>query len=76
MKLLVEEMTKALVDHPEEVLVEEVAGEKTTVYELRVAKNDIGKVIGKRGATIHVRFHGMSVTIPGCLLDFPAAPCS
>ncbi len=51
MRSLVEEMTKALVDSPDEVKVEEVAGEKTTVFELRVAKNDIGKVIGKQGNT-------------------------
>ncbi len=51
MKSLVEAMTKALVDSPEEVVVEEVAGERTTVFELRVAKSDIGKVIGKQGNT-------------------------
>ncbi len=51
MKSLVVAMTKALVDSPEEVSVEEVAGERTTVFELRVAKSDIGKVIGKQGNT-------------------------
>ncbi len=51
MKLLVEEMAKALVDRPEEVTVGEVMGERTSVFELRVAKSDIGKVIGKQGNT-------------------------
>lgn len=51
MKDLVERMAKALVDKPEEVVVNEVDGEKTTVYELRVATTDLGKVIGKQGKT-------------------------
>lgn len=51
MKLLIEEMAKALVDNPEEVSVSEVDGERTTVYELRVATTDLGKVIGKQGKT-------------------------
>ena len=51
MKSLIEEMTKALVDSPEEVSVSEIAGDRTVVFELRVAKNDIGKVIGKQGNT-------------------------
>ena len=49
MKELVERMAKALVDKPEDVVVSEVAGEKTTVFELRVAQTDLGKVIGKTG---------------------------
>jgi hypothetical protein len=44
-------MVKALVDKPEEVDLKEVEGEKTTVLELRVAKEDLGKVIGKQGKT-------------------------
>ncbi len=52
MKELIEYMTKALVDAPDEVNVHEVAGEKTTVYELRVGEGDLGKVIGKHGRTI------------------------
>ena len=44
-------MVKALVDKPEEVSLREVEGEKTTVLELRVAKGDLGKVIGKQGKT-------------------------
>ena len=46
-------MVKALVDKPEEVSLREVEGEKTTVLELRVAKEDLGKVIGKQGKTAH-----------------------
>ncbi len=44
-------MAQALVDHPEQVEVSEVAGEQTSVIELRVAKEDLGKVIGKQGRT-------------------------
>lgn len=52
MKVLIEFVTKALVDRPDEVEVREVVGEKTTVYELRVGEGDLGKVIGKHGRTI------------------------
>jgi len=52
MKALIEYVTKALVDKPDEVEVREVVGEKTTVYELRVGEGDLGKVIGKHGRTI------------------------
>ena len=48
---LVEVMAKALVDLPDDVHVAEVEGEQTTVIELRVAKEDLGKVIGKEGRT-------------------------
>ncbi len=51
MKELIEAMAKALVDRPEEVAVKEVEGERTTVFELRVATTDLGKVIGKQGKT-------------------------
>lgn len=51
MKDLVEEIAKALVDAPDEVQVREVAGEQVTVFELRVAPDDLGKVIGKQGRT-------------------------
>ncbi len=51
MKQLIESMAKALVDKPEDVVVSEVEGEKTTVFELRVAQTDLGKVIGKQGKT-------------------------
>ena len=51
MKELVERMAKALVDKPEDVVVNEIDGERTTVYELKVASTDLGKVIGKQGKT-------------------------
>ncbi len=51
MKALVELMAKFLVDNPEEVAVVEVDGEKTVIFELRVATSDIGKVVGKQGNT-------------------------
>lgn len=51
MKELIEFMVKALVDDPSEVNITEINGDKITLYELRVAKSDIGKVIGKRGRT-------------------------
>jgi len=49
MKDLVVQIAQALVDKPEEVAVAEVEGNQTSVLELRVAKDDIGKVIGKKG---------------------------
>ena len=48
---LIEVMAKALVDFPEKVSVHEVEGENTTVIELTVAKEDLGKIIGKEGRT-------------------------
>lgn len=48
---LVEVMAKALVDYPDKVNVAEVEGEQTTVIELKVAKEDLGKIIGKEGRT-------------------------
>jgi len=51
MKDLIKYMAQALVDHPEQVEVSEVIGEQTSVIELRVAKEDLGKVIGKQGRT-------------------------
>jgi len=51
MKALVELMAKSLVDKPEEVAVAQVDGERTVIFELRVATSDIGKVIGKQGNT-------------------------
>ncbi len=51
MKELVEEIAKALVDIPDEVVVREIAGEQVTVLEMRVAPSDLGKVIGKQGRT-------------------------
>jgi len=51
MKELLELIAKSLVDRPEEVEVTEVEGEQTTVLELKVARDDLGKVIGKQGRT-------------------------
>ncbi|MBO4509173.1 MAG: KH domain-containing protein [Spirochaetaceae bacterium] len=48
-KDLIEYIAKSLVDDPSSVSVQEVEGDKSTVIELRVAQNDIGKVIGKYG---------------------------
>jgi predicted RNA-binding protein YlqC (UPF0109 family) len=51
MKELIEHIAKSLVDNPEEVSVTELEGEQTTVIELKVAKEDMGKIIGKQGRT-------------------------
>ena len=48
---LMETLAMALVDLPEQVTVNEIIGENTTVIELKVAKEDIGKIIGKQGRT-------------------------
>lgn len=53
MKELVVTMAKALVDKPDEVEIKEVEGDITTILELKVAKDDLGKVIGKQGKTAH-----------------------
>jgi len=50
-KTLVEEIARALVDSPTGVIVNEISGEHATVFELRVAEGDLGKVIGKQGRT-------------------------
>jgi len=52
LKGLVEFLARALVDRPDEVHVAEIAGEQTVVLELRVARDDLGKVIGKQGRTV------------------------
>ncbi len=49
MKEILEACAKALVDNPDAVQVEVVEGEKTVIYQLKVAPEDIGKVIGKQG---------------------------
>ena len=49
MKELIEYMAKALVDDPDQVQVEEIEGTSATIYELRVAPEDMGRVIGKQG---------------------------
>ena len=51
LKELITYIASALVDKPDEVQVTEVEGEQTTVLELRVAKEDLGKVIGRQGRT-------------------------
>ena len=51
MRDLILMIARSLVDKPDEVDLQEVIGEKTTVLELRVAKDDLGKVIGKQGKT-------------------------
>lgn len=51
MRELISYIAKALVDHPEQVTVSEVEGNQTSVLELKVAKEDLGKVIGKQGRT-------------------------
>ncbi len=53
MKDLVEHIARELVDNPDEVSVVEVEGNQTSVLELTVAKEDLGKVIGKRGRIAH-----------------------
>jgi len=49
MKELLETIAKALVDNPEYVTVNEVEGEQSLILELKVSKEDMGKVIGKQG---------------------------
>ena len=51
MKDLVKYIAQALVDYPEQVSVTEVVGNQTSVLELKVAKEDLGKIIGKQGRT-------------------------
>jgi len=51
MKELIYYIAQALVDNPEQVTVSEIEGSQTSVLELKVAKEDLGKVIGKQGRT-------------------------
>jgi uncharacterized protein len=51
MKELIKYISQSLVDYPEKVEVSEIIGEQTSVLELHVAKEDLGKVIGKQGRT-------------------------
>ncbi len=53
MKEFVEYIAKHLVDNPDQVEVNQIESEKTTILELTVADNDVGKVIGKRGKTVN-----------------------
>ena len=51
MKELIERIARALVDNPEDVTVTALEGSQATVLELKVAKEDLGKIIGKQGRT-------------------------
>ena len=51
MKDLIEYIVKSLVDNPDKVVVKEIAGEKSMIFELHVGEGDLGKVIGKEGRT-------------------------
>ncbi|MGD9367328.1 MAG: KH domain-containing protein [Desulfobacteraceae bacterium] len=51
MKDLIKYIAQALVDYPEQVSVTEIVGNQTSVLELKVAKEDLGKIIGKQGRT-------------------------
>ena len=53
MKDLLIQIVKVLVDNPEQVQVNEIESTQTVVLELRVAKNDMGKIIGKQGKTVN-----------------------
>ena len=52
MKDLIKRIVQTMVDNPEEVEVSEIEGDRISVLELRVAKTDIGKVIGKKGRNV------------------------
>jgi predicted RNA-binding protein YlqC (UPF0109 family) len=52
MKELILNIAKALVDQPDQVVVQEFSAQQTLVLELRVAKEDLGKIIGKKGRTV------------------------
>lgn len=52
MKELIEFVVKTLIDHPEELRIAEIEGERTIVFELRCHPDDVGKVIGKSGKTV------------------------
>ncbi len=74
MKELITYIAEALVDYPDQVSVSEIEGEQTSVLELKVAKEDLGKVIGKQGRTaraIRTTHSAMSTKIRK-----PAVPAS
>ena len=52
-KDLVEYIARCLVEHPEQIIVKEIAGHQISVIELRAAKDDLGKIIGKEGRNAH-----------------------
>ncbi len=49
MKELTKRIIQALVDHPEQIVISEVEGKQVTVLEIKAAKEDLGKIIGKQG---------------------------
>ncbi len=49
MKELIKHIIQELVDHPEQVVISEIEGKQITVFEIKVAKEDLGKIIGKQG---------------------------
>jgi predicted RNA-binding protein YlqC (UPF0109 family) len=51
LKELIKHIVQALVDYPEQIVISEVEGRQSTVLEIKVAKEDIGKIIGKQGRT-------------------------
>ena len=51
-KELVEFIARSLVDHPEQIVVHEISSRQTSVFELRAAKDDLGKIIGKDGHNV------------------------
>ena len=51
LKEMLESIAKTIADKPEEVTVKEVIGDKTSIFEIKVAKSDLGKLIGKDGKT-------------------------
>jgi hypothetical protein len=53
MKKLVHRIVEALVDHPEQIAINEIQGGETAVLEVAVAKEDLGKIIGKKGRTVN-----------------------
>lgn len=53
MKELIELIVKSLVDKTDQIDIKEISGEKTLMYEVRVATEDVGKIIGKHGRTIN-----------------------
>ena len=53
MKDLIDYVAKAVVDNPDQVNVTQIDGESTVVFELRVNRQDVGKIIGKQGRTIN-----------------------
>lgn len=53
MKELIQSIVEALVDHPEHIQISEIVGKQSLVIELKVAKEDTGKIIGRQGRTAH-----------------------